>query len=598
MKQALHLRTALAALFCAALLSPASGFSQTTAKAEKLSSDWKRVTSGDLIAVGNAPEKELRGALWALEDFRFALRHVFPKLRVTSEVPTIIVVFKGNSSFHRFKPRDERGRIRDFVGGYFQAHADVNYMVMPASAHGTLSTLFHEYTHYVVHRNLSSVPAWLNEGLAEFYSTFRSDYSDGRGLIGAPPEYPLALIRRGPMLPLREMLSNQGASRIFREERRISMFYAQSWALVHYLHMARWATGFADLNTYLRALESGSVDDAVKNAFGVTLQELESELHGYVRQSEFSGVLLPKRPQQEAAELAAARMLESEARYLQGDLLVRVGAEEEAEQELKRALADDPSHSGAQVSLGRARVQQERVDEGIAILEAAAARDPSNFSAQYYLAAAYHDGERYDDALRAFDAALKLQSRSAAVWFGISLSALALGREAQADSALKNVLTLDSDAQWFRRRSYAAYDLGRYTSIVRDTRSFLDQLGWGDESAPYLALLAAVASWRQDRAADAEAILAEAGLTVKADSWPFRLVSFMRGELAADSLLSRAKNNDERTEAHAYIGIKAALGGRPDEARKHLQWVKDRGSRHYVEYDMAVADLKRLDTSK
>jgi hypothetical protein len=72
----------------------------------------------------------------------------------------------------------------------------------------------------------------------------------------------------------------------------------------------------------------------------------------------------------------------------------------------------------------------------------------------------------------------------------------------------------------------------------------------------------------------------------------------MRGEIAADALLSRAGNNDERTEAHAYIGVKAALNGRADEARQHLQWVKDRGSRHYVEYDMAIADLKRLDVSK
>ena len=584
---------------CIAVVPAASSPAQVRPAAEKISTDWKQVTSNDLTAVGNASEKELRTALTALDDFRFALRQFFPELDLTSEVPTIIVLFKDDRSFHRFKPRNHRGRIQEFVAGYFEPHADVNYMVMAASAYAsTLPTLFHEYTHYVVHRNLPSVPAWLNEGLAEFYSTFRSEYRDGRGLVGAPPEGRLGMFRSEPLLRLPEMMSNEGASKLFREERRLGMFYAQSWALVHYLHMAKWAKGDADLNTYLHALEGGSLEGAVRTAFGMSLQELESELNEYVRKFQFSAVLLPKRPPRETADLAAARMLESEARYLQGDLLVRLGVEEDAEQELKRALAGDAAHRGAQVALARARLQQERRDEAIAMLEASAASDPAHFPAHFYLASAYHMAERYEDALRAYDAALKLQPRSAALWFGISVSALALGREAQADAALKNVLAVDSDPEWFRRRSYEAYRLGRYPSIVRDTRRFLDQFGWGDESGPYLALLAAIANWRLDRSADAEAILAEAAPTVKADSWQHRLVSFMRGEITADALLSRAANNDERTEAHAYIGVKEALNGRADEARQHLQWVKDRGSRHYVEYNMAIADLKRLDASK
>ena len=125
-------------------------------------------------------------------------------------------MFTDDRSFHRFKPRDQQGRVREFVGAYFAAHPDVNYMVMPARYDGsTLSTLFHEYTHYVVYRNLSSVPAWLNEGLAEFYSTFNAEHRDGRPLIGAPPSGHLAELQRGPMLRLREMMTNEGAAKIF-----------------------------------------------------------------------------------------------------------------------------------------------------------------------------------------------------------------------------------------------------------------------------------------------------------------------------------------------------------------------------------------------
>ena len=34
--------------------------------------------------------------------------------------------------------------------------------------------VFHEYAHYLIHRNLDAAPPmWLDEGLAEFFSTFR-----------------------------------------------------------------------------------------------------------------------------------------------------------------------------------------------------------------------------------------------------------------------------------------------------------------------------------------------------------------------------------------------------------------------------------------
>ena len=354
-------RAAVIGLLSVPLLAERGALSQVNAPPkEKVSRSWKRLTSGDLTAVGNASEKDLRKALAALEDFRFALRQFFPKLRVTSDVPTVVVVFSGDSAFHRFKPRDHRGRIQDWVGGYFSPYPDVNYMVMRTSARQeeTLRILFHEYTHYIVYRNFSFLPAWLNEGLAEFYSTFRSDYRDGRGLIGAPADYRLRVIRGGIMLPLPDIMSDEGAARILRENRRIDMFYSQAWALVHYLHMTRWAKGTADLNTYLQVLQKGSADDAVRQGFGTTLEELSSELDNYVRKFQFAAVLLPKRPGAAVVEEEAARMLESEARLLQADLLVRLGVEDDAEEELKRVLADDPGNVPAQIVMARVRIEQ------------------------------------------------------------------------------------------------------------------------------------------------------------------------------------------------------------------------------------------------
>ena len=34
--------------------------------------------------------------------------------------------------------------------------------------------------------------------------------------------------------------------------------------------------------------------------------------------------------------------------------------------------------------------------------------------------------------------------------------------------------------------------------------------------------------------------------------------------------------------------------GRIDEARTHFEWVKEKGDRNYTEYELAMAELKRL----
>jgi tetratricopeptide (TPR) repeat protein len=566
-----------------------------------LSRDWKRVTLGDLTAVGNAGENELRQALAALHDFRFALRHFFTRLQLDSDVPTQLVVFRDNQSFHRFKTRDERGRIREFVAGYFGGHPDVNQMVMYWSTpkEQALNVLFHEYTHYVVNRNLPSIPAWLNEGLAEFYGTFRDDYRDGRGLIGSPPEARLRTLRSGdPLIPLREMLTAEGAARIFRNPRRTSMFYAQAWALVHYLHMQRWAAGGVDLRAYLTAFSGGATEDAVRRAFGLSIEELERELFGYVQRFQFTAALLPPRPQTESETAATARLTEVEARFVQGDLLVRVGATREAEAELARVREAEPSHVGARIAIGRVRLQQDRREEAIEILDAAVRADPRSFAASYYLASAFAEDDRHVDALLTYDAALALQPRSSAALYGRSASSLALNRVVESDATFDRLLAIDSDPQWRRSRAYDAFGIGVYETAIREAARYVDAQGPGDSSAPYMAMLSSVSASRLGRMADAEATLTAAAAALIADSWPDRLVRFLRGQLDAASLIARADNDDERTEAHTYVGIMAAIEGRLDEARKHLGWVRDRGTRHFVEYEMALAELKRLDSGK
>ncbi len=79
------------------------------------------------------------------------------------------------------------------------------------------------------------------------------------------------------------------------------------------------------------------------------------------------------------------------------------------------------------------------------------------------------------------------------------------------------------------------------------------------------------------------------------DSWVSVVTQFPRGDLDGDAFIGRARDPEQQTEAHAYVGLKAAIFGQREEALKHLRWVRGQGTRAASEYPPAVAELRRLE---
>jgi len=564
------------------------------------SGEWKRIRTANLVVVGNAGESELRRSAHNLEEFRRTLQRVFPAIKQTSPVPTVVVLLKNEAAFARFRPRDERGKPRSTLSGYFTAGPDVGYMVLYPGGNNrseTYDLLFHEYTHFVLRQNLRQVPSWLNEGIAEFYSTFESDYRDGKALLGRVVEHRLRTLRERPLLPLARMLTEEGSYNLIRDPGTVSMFYAQSWALVHYLELGENGKRQGQLTAYLRALERGrSQEDAFADAFATTFEGLQRELRAYVNRPTFSAVLID-RGTSELAAPAVELMSEADAHYVQGDLLVRVGAAKEADDELGMALREDAGHANARIARARAWLQLDRVDEAIALLREVPAASPSHYAAQLQLAGALRAAKRHDDALVASRAALKLDPRSASAWYGISLSSMALGRSQDAEQSLANTVALDPDPEWYRAHAYAAFRHGVHSLVVKDAAAYLKESGTESETAAYVAFLAAMSHRKLAQAAQAQQLLSQVKGAIMAGSWAEKVMSFLEGRLNESQFMPLAKTNGEQTEAHTYIGVLAAFAGNRAAAIEHLRWVKERGSRNFMEYPVAVAELERLENA-
>jgi tetratricopeptide (TPR) repeat protein len=559
------------------------------------SSSWREIATPDFIVTGNAPAGELRRTLVELTRFRDALTRLFPSAVVTSPVPTYVVVLRDFDAFQRFQPRDMRGRPMQNVGGYFSRGADANVIVLPMSRGDTsLQTIFHEYTHYFISRNVrTAVPTWLNEGLAEFYGTFRGDYR-GQTLIGTVPPSRAGTLRSNTFVPLRDIVSPRDLQAMWRWERQIGMFYAESWALVHYIMVERKHPTPNPLAVYLTSFaSSGSQDTAFRQAFGTDVDGMDKEVRQYVRRVSLQAILFDIRAEALTADEARA-VSDVDADALQGRLLLQAGAFDEAERELAGVVKRQPAHAAAQIALARLRLVQDREDEAIAALQELTGSNPRDGAAHYYLGVALERAWRHDEAMAAFTKALPLMPGNPAPWSGLNSAAVGLGRTAQADATLQSAMRIEWSPGYYWTQALHALRLGRDDVAAASVARYLELQGTGEDRSVYPLFVRALAAWRAGQPADAEAALALAEQADPPQEWTRTVLRYLQGRLDEKQLLRAAGNIGEETEARTYAAFKLALAGREDEAVAHFRWVAERGAKTYLEYELTRNELNRL----
>ena len=377
-----------------AALAALASLAVSAARGEKVG--WVSVRSQNFTVVGEAREKDLRRVAVRLEEYRAALSRLIPEGRSDAGVPTTVIVFRDDAAYQPFKPV-LRGQTASYVAGYFQPGAEVNYITFALdseSSRGADSTLLHEYTHLVVNDYYRAAPLWLKEGLAEFYSTARVSGDRRRVSTGAQLPARALRLRSAQLIPLRTLFSVEQQSPYYYESDKRGLFYAESWALAHYVLNGEGGARRARLPRFVELLSTGvAAEDAFKQAFGLDLEAAEAALASYVR----AGVYAESsesfaRPLDFDSQLRATPLAEAEGLALLGDLLLHTERGDEADAYLARALALDPSLVRARVSLGMLRLRQSRFEDAREQLTLAARTDPRSHLAHYLLAEALNHG--------------------------------------------------------------------------------------------------------------------------------------------------------------------------------------------------------------
>jgi lipoprotein NlpI len=159
------------------------------------------------------------------------------------------------------------------------------------------------------------------------------------------------------------------------------------------------------------------------------------------------------------------------------------------------------------------------------------------------------------------------------------------------------VQLLQPRSGWYYSRLMDAQRIGIDSVAVSDAAQYVEAAGWQDSGSPYVLYIAALTLQRQQQADKAAEILESIRTHVDPASWQSSVALFLAGKLTADALLAKASPDPLLTEAHAYIGIKAHIDGDLATAKKHLEWVRDKGRHDYTEYRLALGELDRMNRS-
>jgi hypothetical protein len=235
---------------------------------------WLRAESANFVVHTDADRRTAERYVAQLETFDRVLRlahAVKADEPVRRKLP--IYVLKRAGDMRRIRPGIPSG-----VRGFYASSLEDTFAVAIAEGGGNDPTLQHEYVHhFMLNRYPFGYPAWLIEGYAEYYMTFKETpkYLE----VGNYNANRATWLSRSRWLPMETVLKARPSE--LRRPEDIAMFYAQSWALTHWF-LSEPARS-AQLSAYVRAVGQGAEPlKAMTDATGQTPAALSRTLEKYL----------------------------------------------------------------------------------------------------------------------------------------------------------------------------------------------------------------------------------------------------------------------------------------------------------------------------
>lgn len=415
-------KTALFLLLCAGALTAADP-------------KWIHIQNENFQIYSSAKERETRAAFNYFE----RVRSFFIQMTgapPANPLPVFVIVFGSEKEYQPF-------RFNEAAIAYYTGHADRDYIVMGKTGEQSARTVTHEYAHLVIKHMGMTLPPWLNEGLAELFSTVKplgKDTEFGDVIVGR-----LLELSQSKWVPLTTILTVDRDSPYYNESKRAGVFYAESWALVHMLQTDNEYRGrFWGMVSQIQA-GTPSVT-ALEQTYGMPIAKLDQLLQGYVRGNSFRKLVtkikledIDKLPVQPADMFAV--------RTLQADLMAGLRDKTaEAKSRYEALKKEDPQRPEPWTGLGYIAWRERSQEEAVASFAQAyelGARSPKFLWDFGRLA----QRSRPTEAAAAFTELLKLEPKNSDARLELAAMQLSQRQYAQALATVQGITSVTSAEQ-------------------------------------------------------------------------------------------------------------------------------------------------------
>jgi tetratricopeptide (TPR) repeat protein len=358
----------VAILLATPLVNPLAGAKHET---------WFEARSPNFIVVCNAGEKQARKTAIRFEQIRAVFRReLLFASKHESPVITIMAV-KDEDSVKALLP-EYWAKGRAHPAGMFLENMNQYFALVQLDAPGSnpYNTIYHEYFHSLTAPYYPNLPVWVSEGLAEFYGN--TQIGDSEVGLGRPDEDLIVELKQGGLMPLDVLFKVDHNSPYYNEQNKISVFYAESWALTHYLMVGDKSSHRAMLQAYVNAMTKGATQEqAATQAFG-DLKKLQAALFAYIGNAAFYYIKAPPPPEIAAGDLQVRELSDAEVNAYRGGFAAVRGKSGDAVTILEQVVRADPKLALAYQYLAFAEFEDNKHTEALADFTHAIELNPKN----------------------------------------------------------------------------------------------------------------------------------------------------------------------------------------------------------------------------
>ena len=398
-------------------------------------SGWLEVRSPHFTVITDAGAGRGQHVAGQFERLRWVFQSTLPHADLDPANPIVVIAVKDRKDMEALEPEAYLAKGQVSLGGLFSRSTDRNYILVRLDVEGEhpWSFVYHEYTHMVEGNVAEWMPLWLNEGLAQFFEN--TEVQDKQVLLGQPSVNSLRLLQQNRLIPLPVLFKVDASSPYYHEEEKGDLFYAESWAMTHYLEVADARDHTNRIGRYLTLVSQGTdAATAAGQAFG-DLKQLQGALDDYARAGRYtyfqkSTANLPLNE----ASFTVTPLSVADADAIRADFLAYMSRPDDARALADAALKADPNGAKAHEAMGRIEYAAGHHEEAKKWYGEAVALDPQSYAAQYYAGAlAVMAGASDEDAEKHLRAAIQLNPRFAPAYD--ALAALLADQRGKLDQA-------------------------------------------------------------------------------------------------------------------------------------------------------------------